>query len=97
LFSELNYSGEKMDTRSFSIGLLAVSIICLSGSIVFFTIQFININREIPEILTEVEKAAEKVETVVKEAERMREIVPSITKEISETRNKWGQMKLING
>jgi surface antigen len=75
-----------MDTRSFSISLLAVSLICLSGSIVFFTIQFININREIPEILTGVEKAAEKVDTVVKEAERMREIVPSITKEISETR-----------
>ena len=75
-----------MDARNFSIVLLAVSLICLSGSIVFFAIQFININREIPEILAGIEKATEKLETVVKEAERVRELIPSITKEVTETR-----------
>jgi surface antigen len=75
-----------MDGRNFSIGLLAFSLICLSGSIVFFAIQFIHTKREIPAILSGIESATEKVETVVKEAERVRALIPSITKEVAETR-----------
>ena len=75
-----------MDGRNFSISLLAFSLTCLSGSIVFFAIQFIIINREIPEILAGIEKASEKVESAVKEAEHVRELIPSITNEVAETR-----------
>jgi archaellum component FlaC/surface antigen len=75
-----------MDIRSFSITLLALSLFCLSGSIVYFSIQLIDVNKGIPDILEDIEKTSEKVETVVKEVEQVRKLIPFIVNEVMETR-----------
>ena len=75
-----------MDARSISINFLAFSLICLAGSIVYFTVELGNVSKEIPGILDSIEKTANKVEPVVKEVGQVRELIPPITTEISEIR-----------
>ena len=75
-----------MEFRSVSITLLAVSFFCLSGSIIFFGIQLLNINRSIPEILIGVEKTTEEIENFVKETEHVRRLIPPIIDESMEAR-----------
>ena len=75
-----------MDARSISINFLAFSLICLAGSIVYFTVELGNVSKEIPDILDSIETTADKVEPVVKEVGQFRELIPTITNEVSAIR-----------
>ena len=75
-----------MDARSFSIGLLAFSLICLSVSIIYFTIQLSDISKEIPDVLMSIEQTTDKIGPVIKEVESARELIPPITNEVMEIR-----------
>jgi len=75
-----------MDARSFSIGLLAFSLICLSASIIYFTIHLSEISKEIPDVLMSIEQTADKIGPVIKEVESARELIPPITNEVMEIR-----------
>jgi len=75
-----------MDARSFSIGFLAFSLICLSASIVYFTVHLSHIGEDIPDILMSIEETSNTVETVVKEVGPTRELIPPMINEVTEIR-----------
>lgn len=75
-----------MGARSFSIGLLAFSLICLSASIVYFTINLSHIGKEIPDILMSIENTNDKIEALIKKIGPTRELIPPITNEVMEIR-----------
>lgn len=66
--------------------LSAFSMLMLAAALVYFTIELVNITRQIPEILLTVERTSEKIGPVVEEVGEIRGLVPPILKEIEETR-----------
>lgn len=75
-----------MDFRSFSIGLLALSLICFSGSIVYFTVNIRDISREVPDIVRSIESTAEKFDKSITDAGHALEFVHPITNEVAAVR-----------
>ncbi|MDF2179893.1 hypothetical protein P2G88_16695 [Aliiglaciecola sp. CAU 1673] len=75
-----------MDTRSFFLGLLAISVVCLAAAISFFALKLADLNAQIPRAIIEVEKTARQIEALIAEAEQLRAPVPDILQEVSLTR-----------
>ena len=73
-------------TRDIATYLLALSLFSLAGAIVYFSMQLASLSKDIPDILSSIEKTSDKVEPVIKEVSQIRELVPPITREVSEIR-----------
>lgn len=64
----------------------ALSIFALAGSIVYFTVQIVNVTTQMPALLESIDKVNENITPVVNEVTELRKQIPAILKEISETR-----------
>jgi len=74
------------DKRTIATYVLSTSLFCLAGAIFYFTFELAQIARQIPDILTSVEKTSEKIEPVVKETNKIRELISPVVTEVSEIR-----------
>lgn len=66
--------------------LLAISILALAASLVYFTFEFSRFVRQIPAVLENVRVTSEKIEPVVEEIDQVRELIPPILAEVAATR-----------
>ena len=66
--------------------LLAISILALAASLVYFTFELSRFIRQVPDILENVRTTSEKVEPVLEEVSQLRDLIPPILDEVSATR-----------
>jgi ABC-type transporter Mla subunit MlaD len=78
--------GNGMGKRDAATYVLAASIFCLAGALVYFAYQASMISSQIPAILGSIEKTSEKVGPVVNEVAKIREQIPEILAEVEEVR-----------
>ena len=74
------------ESRNKATYILSVSLFCLAGAIVYFTVELTRITVQIPAILNSVEQTSEKIEPVVKEIGEIREQIPPIIEEVRQVR-----------
>ena len=60
---------------------LALSLFCLAGALVFFSLKVSEVSQSMPVILQSIEQTTAKVEPVLAEVNEIRELVPPILKE----------------
>lgn len=74
------------DRRNIATYLLSISLFCLAGALVYFTIELTRIANQIPTILASIEQTSERIGPVITEVNKIRELIPPIVNEISEIR-----------
>ena len=66
--------------------LLALSIFCMAGAVIYFSYELARIGAQIPLILSTVDQTSEKIGPVLKEVDSVQKQIPDIVKEIDEIR-----------
>lgn len=74
------------DKNSKASTLLAISILVLAASLVYFTFELSRFIRQVPDILENIRTTSEKVEPVLEEVSLIRDLIPPILDEVSATR-----------
>ncbi|WP_455207030.1 hypothetical protein [Kaarinaea lacus] len=77
---------EKTDLRQVATYVLALSIFTLALAIVYFTIEVRSVSKQIPAILSAVDKTSKDIEPVVQQVGEIRDLIPPILNEWTETR-----------
>lgn len=72
--------------RNLATYVLATSIFCLSGALVYFAWKLSFVSEQIPDILTSVEHTSSRIEPVLQQASKIKELLPPMLHELSETR-----------
>ena len=67
-----------MDKRSGATYVLALSIFCLSGAIVYFIIELSRVTQQIPVVLNSIEVTSQKTQLMVEKISQIRGEIPSI-------------------
>lgn len=65
---------------------LALSCFCLAGAIVYFTVEFSRVTRQLPEMIRSVEATQQKIEPVLEEIGKVRNAIPNIITEVEKVR-----------
>ncbi len=65
---------------------MSFALVCLAGSIVYFTYEFMSIARYIPGVLQTVDQTVDKIDPIMDEVGEIRQLIPDILKEVEETR-----------
>ena len=76
----------KSQQRIVATYVLAISIFCLSGALVYFAWKLSFISEQIPDILTSVEHTSSSIEPVLQRASAITDLLPPMLHELSETR-----------
>lgn len=66
--------------------LLALSIFCLAGALIYFTVSVTRISRHIPNILSGFERASQTIDPVATRVEEIHKMVPEVLIEVAKTR-----------
>ncbi|VAX06577.1 hypothetical protein MNBD_GAMMA25-1945 [hydrothermal vent metagenome] len=66
--------------------LFAISILAMAASLAYFTFEFSQFVRQVPDILENVRITSEKIEPVLDEVAQIRDLIPAILVEVSATR-----------
>lgn len=65
---------------------LAASLFCLAGALVFFSLKISEVSQSLPAILQSVEQTSAQVEPVLVEVNEIRDLVPPVLEEVQQTR-----------
>lgn len=77
-----------MDKRSSATYVLALSIFCLSGAFVFFTIELSRVTQQIPVVLSSIEATGQKTQLMVEKISQISGEIPPILAEVKQVREK---------
>lgn len=66
--------------------LLSLSLLCLASAIVYFTTEFSQFGKQIPETLDRVERTSKTIGPVIKEVGKVRDLVLPILSEVDKNR-----------
>ena len=65
---------------------MAFALVCLAGSLVYFTYEFMSIARYIPGVLETVDETVDKIDPIMDEVTEIRQLIPDILEQVEETR-----------
>ena len=77
-----------MDKRSSATYVLALSIFCLSGALVYFTIELSRVTQQIPVVLNSVEVTSQNAQLMVEKISQVSGEIPPILAEVKQVREK---------
>lgn len=77
---------EDSNAKNIATYVLALSLFCLAGALVFFSLKVAEVSQSLPMILQSVEHTTAKVEPVLAEVNKISDLVPPILEEAEQTR-----------
>jgi archaellum component FlaC len=77
---------ESKIAKSTATYVLALSLFCLAGALIYFSLKVSEVTQSLPTILDSVEQASAKIEPVLEEVNEIRVLIPPILEEVKQTR-----------
>jgi uncharacterized protein YoxC len=77
---------ESKITKSTATYVLALSLFCLAGALIYFSLKVSEVTQSLPAILDSVEQTSAKIEPVLEEVNEIRDLIPPILEEVKQTR-----------